>query len=109
MTQEDSGCIGISLSRHVGQIENVTEANKLNLLINHIDTAVCEYIFEAGTYNEAIQILSDTFAKTPSSLFARYALMSCKQLTAESLDIYLKKIEPIERRLQLSSSICSCS
>ena len=72
---------------YVGQIENETEANKLNLLINHIDAAVYEYIFEAGTYDEAIQILPDTFAKAPSSIFARYALMSCKQLTGESIVI----------------------
>ena len=46
-----------------------------------------------STYNEAIQILSDTFAKTPSSIFARYALMSPKLLTGESLDIYLQKLK----------------
>ena len=83
-----------SFTTYVGQIENVTETNKLNLLINHIDAAVYEYISEAGTYNEEdSQILSDTFAKIPSSIFARYALMSCKQLTGESLDIYLQKLK----------------
>ena len=45
-----------SSTTYVGQIENVTEANKLNLLINQIDAAVYECISEAGTYNEAIQI-----------------------------------------------------
>ena len=77
----------------VGQIENVSEANKLNLLINQIDAAVYECISEAGTYNEAIQIVLDTFAKTLSSIFARYALMSCKQLTEESVDIYVQRLK----------------
>ena len=82
-----------SFTTYLAQMPDVTEANKLSLLINHIDAAVYELISEAASYEEAIQILTTTYATTPNSIFARYALMSSKQQTGESLDCYLQKLK----------------
>ena len=73
-------------------MQDETEENKLNLLINHIDAAVYEQISEAAIYNEAIDFLSNTYAKTLSPVFARYTLMSFKQQTGELLDVYFQKL-----------------
>ena len=50
-------------------MENVSEANKFNLLVNNIDAAVYELIAEATRYKNAITILSNTYARTSSPIF----------------------------------------
>ena len=40
-------------------MQNVTEANRLNLHIHHIDAAVYEKISEAANYIKAIKLLSN--------------------------------------------------
>ena len=80
-----------SFTTYLAQMEDVSEANTFNLLVNHIDAAVYELIAEATSYENAITILSTTYARTPSPIFARYSLMSCKQQAGESLDIYFQK------------------
>ena len=42
---------------YINSIEEVSEENKLNILINHVDTSLYEYISEAETYEAAITIL----------------------------------------------------
>ena len=74
-------------------MQDVNDANKLNLLINHIDAAVYEFIAEATTYNEALAILTNIYSKTPSATSARYTLITCKQQAGESLDIYFQKLK----------------
>ena len=82
-----------SFTTYLAQMQDLTEADKLNLLVNHIDAAVYEIISEASTYREAVEILANTFAKAPSPIFARYALKTCKQQTGESLDAFLQKLK----------------
>ena len=74
-------------------MQNLTEADKLNLLVNHIDAAVYEIISKAASFEDAVELLSHTYAKSPSPIFARYALMTCKQQTGKSLDSYLQKLK----------------
>ena len=74
-------------------MENVSEANNFNLLVIHIDAAVYELIAEATSYENAITILSNTYARTPTVIFARYALILCKQQAGELLDIYCQKLK----------------
>ena len=82
-----------SFTTYIAQMQNLTEADKLNLLVNHIDAAVYEIISEAASFEDAVELLSHTYAKSPSPIFARYALMTCKQRTRESLDSYLQKLK----------------
>ena len=58
-----------SFTSNVAQMENVSEANKFNLLVNYIDAAVYELIAEATSYENAITILSNTYARTSSPIF----------------------------------------
>ena len=82
-----------SFTTYIAQMQNLTEADKLNLLVNHIDAAVYEIISEAASFEDAVELLSHTYAKSPSPVFARYALMTCKQKTGESLDSYFQKLK----------------
>ena len=82
-----------SFTTSLTQMQDVSDANKLSLLINHIDAAVYELIAEATTYNEALAILTNIYAKTLSPIFARYALIICKQQTGESLKTYFQKLK----------------
>jgi len=43
-----------SFTTYIGKIENLSEENKLNLLINHVDASVFELISEATTYAAAM-------------------------------------------------------
>ena len=62
---------------YISKFEGVTEADKFNLLINHIESAVYEHISWTETYDTAVELLKATFAKTPSPILACYVLKSC--------------------------------
>ena len=47
-----------SLATYIAQMQNLTEANKLNLLVNHIDAVVYENISEAASFEDAVELLS---------------------------------------------------
>ena len=57
-----------SFTTYLSKIEGVTNEDKLNLLTNHIDASVYELISEATTYEGAVTILANTYAKTPSTI-----------------------------------------
>ena len=53
-------------------MEGVSEENKLNILINHVDTSVYKYISKAEIYEAAITILHSIYIKPINKIFARY-------------------------------------
>ena len=73
--------------------QEISDADNLIFLINHVDASVYELISEATTYNDAAEILASTYSKKPSPSFARYKLISCKQQSGEPLDCYLQKLK----------------
>ena len=52
----------------------MSQPQKFNLLVNHINVAVYELIAEATSYENAITILSNTCARTLSPIFDRYTV-----------------------------------
>jgi len=52
-----------SFTTYVRNLGEVTPADKLNLLANHVDAAVYELFVEAYTYDEAIASLKALYAK----------------------------------------------
>ena len=77
-------------------------ADKLNLLINHVDASVYEIISEGTTYNDAVEMVASTYAKRPNSIFARYKLISCKQKSGEPLDSYLQNLKQLSMDCDIS-------
>ena len=82
-----------SFTTYIDKMDGINDSEKLDLLINHIDSSVYELISESETYNEAVDLLNSIYAKTPSPIFARYVLKSCKQQAGESLDTYLQNLK----------------
>ena len=76
---------------YINKLGKVSADDKLNLLINHVDTTVYELFSEAPDYDDAINLLMNTYARAPSPIFARYTLNTCNQKV--SLDVYLQKLK----------------
>ena len=52
-----------SFTTYVRNLGEVTPADKLNLLVSHVDAAVYELFVEASTYDEAFSSLKALYAK----------------------------------------------
>ena len=63
---------------YIGRIDNVTDADKLDMLINLVDTTVYSYISECTEYDDAIAKLNSAYVKPVNEIFARYRLSSCQ-------------------------------
>ena len=74
-------------------MKNVNNANKLNLLVNQNDAAVYEHVAKATSYNAALAILTNIYAKTSNLIFARYSLITCKQQAEELLNTHFQKLK----------------
>ena len=59
-----------SFTTYIGQMGELSDENKLNLLINHLDASVFELISEVTTFAGAIDLLAKIYAKAPSPVFA---------------------------------------
>ena len=78
---------------YINSIEGVSEENKLNILINPVDTSVYKYITETETYEAAITICNIVIAayiKPINKIFARYRLATCKQQPDQTLNEYIQ-------------------
>jgi len=84
-----------SFITYVQNLGEVASADKLNLLVNHVDAAVYELFVEASTYDEAIASLKAVYAKPQNYVFARYLLRSRKQVSEEHLDEYLQNVKRV--------------
>ena len=80
---------------YTANMTEVSDTEKLNLLINHVDASVYELISEVTTYKDAIKVLESTYVKRTNPIFARYELISCQQQSGESLDRYLRKLKQL--------------
>ena len=49
----------------------ISDPDKLNLLINHVDASVYELISDVTTYNDTIKSLESTYVKRPNPIFTR--------------------------------------
>ena len=65
--------------------EKPEDMNKLNHLIAFVSQNIFEIIEEAGSYDYAEKLLSDTFIQTKNILYNRQALISRKQKESEKL------------------------
>lgn len=68
----------------------VSDNEKLRILINHVSPVVYELISDAGTYNDAVCILKSTFTKTVNEVFARHKLATRRQQSGETVTKYLE-------------------
>ena len=82
-----------TFTKYLAKLPNITDSDKLDILCNLVDESVFEHISESGSYENAIVILQQVYAKTPNEIFARHLLHSCKQQAGESVDEYLQRLK----------------
>ena len=63
-----------SFTTYINKLGEVSVEDKLNLLIKHVDATVYKLFSEAPDYDVAINLLTNTYARAPCPIFARYAL-----------------------------------
>ena len=78
-------------------LESLEEPNKLSILVNFISARVYEYIAECDTFEDAIEILKNTYIKPKNEVFARHLLYTCKQEQSDSLDQFLSKLKSLAK------------
>ena len=87
-----------SFSAYVAKLggeNDLSDEDKLNVLVNRVDAEVFELFCEAATYAEAIVLLKDIYAKAPNHVFARYLLKSCSQQPGQTLDMYFQQLKKL--------------
>ena len=86
-----------TLTGYIDSFADITEANKLKILINHVDAAKYELISEVDTYDEAVRTLRNIFVRPTNEIFARYQLSTCKQQSNQSIDEYLQNLKRLSK------------
>ena len=71
--------------------------NKLQILINYVSLDVYDLITESNDFDEALSVLKSLYSKTPSEIFARHSLSTCRQAPNESIDEYLQCLKTLSK------------
>ena len=77
----------------IGRIDGATDRDKLELLINFIETNVCSYITECTTYADALNKLECAYVKPVNEIYARHCLNTSRQNEGESLEDFLQRLK----------------
>jgi len=86
-----------TFTKYFAKLPNITDSDKLDILCNFVDESVFAHISESGSYENAMEILQQVYAKTPNETFARHLLHSCKQQVDEFVDEYLQRLKVLSR------------
>ncbi|XP_024885915.1 uncharacterized protein LOC112463647 [Temnothorax curvispinosus] len=86
-----------TFSNFLSHIKDVPEASKCQLLTNHIAPNVYQYISEAGTFAEAIDVLDSLYIKPRNEIYARHCLATRRQHAGESVDQYLQVLKQMSK------------
>ena len=71
--------------------------DRLKLLINYISPTVFSHIADCLVYDETINILKRVYVKPKNIIFARHQLATRKQLSSESIDMYVQSLKLLAR------------
>ena len=71
--------------------------DRLKLLINYISPTAFSHITDCPVYDEAINILKRVYVKSKNIIFVRHQLATRKQLSSESIDIYVQSLKLLAR------------
>ena len=85
----ENGCIGDEHLK-VQRIESATNQDKLDILVNSIDTSAYSYISECVEFEDAMTKLNSAYVKPINEIFARYRLSSYQEEAGESLEHFLQ-------------------
>ena len=77
----------------IRRVDGATDRDKLDLLINFIETNVYSYITECTTYADALNKLECAYVKPVNEIYARHRLNTSRQNEGESLEDFLQRLK----------------
>ena len=77
--------------------EQAMDLLKLQSLMNLVSSDIWMDIKDCSTFDEAKKVLTDTFVKTPSTVYARYKLITSRQTPKQSLKGFKRELEQLSR------------
>ena len=83
--------------KFITKVQNVTDEDKLSLLVNLVSTDVYTYIRDSATYNQAIAALEAVYNPKKNIIFARHLLSTCRQEAEQSIDSYYQKLRSLAK------------
>ena len=85
----ENGCTG---EEHL-KVMLDDDRDKLDILINLVDTNVYAYISKCTTYADAVDKLNRAYVKPINEVFARHRLNTSRQDLTESLGDFLQRLK----------------
>ena len=87
----------IKLEKCIKRVRDITDEDKLDLLVTYVSATVYSYIEDCTTYAAAIETLNKIYNPKKNEIFARHELRSCKQEEGQSIDSYFQKLKGLAR------------
>ena len=86
-----------TFTNFAAKFEADADSDKLELLINFVESNVFDYISDCETFADALSTLQSVYIKPKNVIFARHLLATRKQKTGESLDQYLNELKLLSK------------
>ena len=87
----------IRFNKFVQKCKDATDEDKLDLLINLISPFIYPYITDCADLTEALKTLDGIYNPTKSVIFARHKLITSKQESSETIDVYFQRLKSLAR------------
>ena len=87
----------LKLEKCINRVKDVTDEDKLDLLITFVSSNVYSYIEDATSYAAAIETLDKVYNPKKNIIFARHQLRSCQQENGQGIDAYFQKLKSLVR------------
>ena len=93
----------IKLQKCISRVKDITDQDKLDLLITYVSASVFSYIQDSTTYDDAIKALDKVYNPKKNVIFARHQLRSYRQETGQSIDAYFQKLKMLSRDFEFAA------
>ena len=84
-----------TFSGYVQKYDDLSNDDKLSLLINHVDSIAYKVILKLRSFEKAINELQKVYAMVLNPILVQYLLKTCQQKTGQSFDDYFQKLKSL--------------
>ena len=76
------------------------EPDKYKVLINLVSSQVYRYFADVEDYDSAIGTVKELYVKPKNTIAARHELLTCKQMTGESIDNFVVRLKRLSQECE---------
>ena len=76
------------------------EPDKYKVLTNLVSSQVYRYFADVEDYDSAIGVLKELYVKPKNMIAVRHELLTCKQLTGESIDNFVVRLKRLSQECE---------